>query len=197
MYLLKHEALRPVIMDLLIRDRWKSDIPVYMDMLKNGTGEMYPIVNACISDLPDIPMREDIPKKFDRMMITFKDKNPGGYNFNTDYSGEMIELLHKIKDNSHIHVDTALFNPHLWGRHQKVSSDEPFTLSYFLHNITRCGYTENGSQLQYYVRNGNIYICSSQISSAIILDWWMQQSDAFKTDLANSSESFKTPFEFW
>jgi hypothetical protein len=188
--LLKHEELRPLIAHLLIRDRWKSDIPVCMNILKYGSGEMSPIVNICISDLPEIPMHEIIPERFDDVMITVTDKHPDRFDLNADYSGQMTEALNKMKNKKHIHVDSLLLNQNLWEQHQKISRKEPFSVSSFLYGMTKCGYIENGSRLQYYIRNGELYICSSQVSKEIILNWWEQQTDSFKNGLSISEESF-------
>ncbi len=191
LHLLKHERLRPFIMELLIRDRWKSDIPAYMEILKSYQGEMWPIVNACISDIPEIPLHQEIPKRFNSVMLKVIDKDSSLFDFNIDYSGQAIEALNEIKGKPHIHIDTALFDSKLWDKHQKISQREPFSLSSFLYRMTGGGYISNGSQLQYYVKNGDLYICASHQAKEIILDWWMQQSDTLKASFVNSHESFR------
>jgi len=202
--LLGYEELGPMIMKLLVRDPWQSDVPKLFSAL-NTTSYWY-ILNGLMhyNLYKDLPIHQKIPKDLASTKIRFPYSAIDAFDTNFDVEKQMHDVIKSIKsqNNSRIHVDDLLLAGNVWGDirseidGKRVNKGQwEITLEDFLSTVTTEGrgsinfsYGQIGNKIQYYVENNNIYICSPATIKPRLLNWWAVQPDSYKRQFTQNHQ---------
>jgi hypothetical protein len=181
LYLLKYPEWQPAIMELLIRDPWKSDVPALIGCLNKSDSDCWAVVaGLCQYKLENIPLRQKIPGNLNNIVLRLRYSNPTVLESNFDFEGQMQEVLDSLiaLKNDSIIVERGLLNRPLWGnmRHklgQSVAGDQYLHLSVgeFLDSWDLSLFRELGNKFQYFVDEGKLYICSAESAKKRWIDW--------------------------
>ncbi|GGA91993.1 hypothetical protein GCM10011511_14240 [Puia dinghuensis] len=189
LYLLKYPDWQPTIMELLIKDPWKSDVPDLIRCLHTSDSDCWAVVDGLSQyELENTPFRQKIPDNLRNIVLKLRYRNPEVLESNFDFEGQMQEVLDSLiaLKNDSIIVERSLLNRPLWGNMryklgQALPGDRFLKLSVgdFLDSWAFRIFKELGNKLQYYVENGKLYICSAESAKKRWIDWWAKSASTF------------------
>lgn len=179
--LLPDSAFTYPIMELLMRDPWKSDIPYLFQILQREENEetCWPIINSLnrynITDLPVTSYLPDSLLNLSVMLYVENEKTPErDINFNAQIKKALLKFRSQYPEQ--IDVEDKLLDNEL-SKYFTTELDSIlnigtffFTLGIQRHNPF--GYVEIGCKLQYYVDNGKLYFITIGTARQRLLKWW-------------------------
>jgi hypothetical protein len=182
LYLLRYPGLQPTIMELLIRDPWKSDVPDLIGLLKKSDSDCWAVVDGlCQYKITNIPIRQKIPDNLKNIELKLRYSNPNVLEPDFDFEGQLHEILDSLiaLKNDSIVVEPALLDQPLSGNWRtKLGYAKPgsrflwLSVGSFLDTRFLSLFWELGNKFQYYVDGGKLYICSANTSKKRWIDWW-------------------------
>lgn len=183
LYLLRYDEFQPIIVSLLIRDRWNSDVPKIIDVMQNSKSDCWAVVNLSLAyGLTGIPIHQEIPEKFKQGTVRVIGK---------DFTDEQLQgILYNLKQlkYSDVNIEDTLFHSPLWDYPRRGFSTDRLSnpvssvsIADFLEDVTDIGYLEHGSRIQYYIKDDSLFICSQSTAKRLLLNWWDNQSMVYKS----------------
>jgi hypothetical protein len=184
--LLKYPEWQPTIMELLIRDPWRSDVPELIACMNRTDVDSWAVVAGLLHyHLQNMPVHQKIPANLSNKTVRLRYSDQLTLSGDYDFEGQMQEALDSLiaLKNDSIIVDSALLNRPLWGnwRHKLGSATEDgmhlkLFVADFLDPWGSPRFWELGTKIQYYIENGKLYICSAGIAKKRWEDWWAKLS---------------------
>lgn len=169
------------IMELLMRDPWKSDIPYLFDLLQQETDEevCWPIINSLDRyKIPSLPITSVLPRSIQDLRIRLQVENENILESSFDFSGQIKEALKEFKTlyPGKIKVEDSLFKQDL-SKYYKTKLSSNLSIPDFLSGLKidrddPFGYCDIGCELQYYVEHGRLYFCTISTARQRLLKWW-------------------------
>lgn len=202
---LEQNYLQPLIMDLLVRDAWFSDIPTLMDILEKSENDLWAISSAfqnyfCFSHL-ELPININLTEDMLRYYIREKRK-ANGYSEKEFYElvfSSFKEKYHDqifIEDNLHsydFHCRLLLngnITSRLSNRIVHASGEGEFYLNIdILLDPMPLEYFIKRDNLFYTVDGNKLYIFSAETAKKMWLSWWILKSESYKDFLKRSNIS--------
>ena len=196
---LSEDNLRDDAMRMLIRDPWPSDVSQLMKVMKNSHADCWTIVNGLFRyNLKDIPFRQSVPDRLTTKPVEFTQPQ----DFCTDeFFWEILRSIKKAGGGSLV-VEDGLLQRRLWGHGcsgygggNTGLKQVPFAdiLNQIVESNSTFSYCNLGNQLQYFVEDGTVHICSSQTAKSRWLKWWDGQPEEYKANLNKSTEQIARP----
>lgn len=176
--LLKNSDLQEMVMRLLIRDPWLSDVPYIMETMKNCTADCWALVNGLIRyHTESLPIHQAVPESIGSVSIKLKYSDPLTLEANFDFDAQIKEALDSFKrlQNPYITVENTLFDNTLTGDFTS-KFDNSISLKDFFQLLDFGSYSSLGSRVQYYLENGKLTICSSATAQKRLIEWWANQT---------------------
>lgn len=204
--LLKDTTCGELVMSLLLRDPWQSDVPRLFTTIASDKFAWYVTSGLNQYQLDNYPLDGTVPKNINKIKVRFPNRF-----ISDNYSIILGALIDSIKslNNPSIKVDSELLNykyKRLWGNVEiGLAGDSNSQISVFM--ILSCivkqrfwDYGMIGSKINYYVKDNVLYLCSPQTSREIVLNWWNAQSREYKNQFSADSSVLKkslliSPFE--
>lgn len=172
------------IMELLMRDPWKSDVPYLIEILQSSANEeaCWPIVNALNRYKIDLPVTNNLSDSLNDLSIRLEVENENTLENDFDFSGQIKEALkkYKIQFPEKINVEEKLFDDDL-SKYYKTKLSSNLSISNFLSSLgiernNPFSYSHIGCKIQYYVDNGKLYFCTIDTARQRIMNWWKNLS---------------------
>ncbi len=172
------------IMELLMRDPWKSDVSYLFEILQSDVNEeaCWPIVNALNRYKIDLPITNNLSDSLRDLSIRLKVENENTLEYDFDFSGQIKEALKKFKLQypEKISVEEKLFDDDL-SKYYKTKLSSNLSISNFLSSLgiernNPFGYSEIGCKIQYFVDNGKLNFCTISTARQRLINWWMNLS---------------------
>jgi hypothetical protein len=178
-----HEYAQDII-ELLMRDPWRSDIPYLLDFLQTETDDKatWPIVNAlCRYRMPDLPYNNTLSKNIESLTVSLNVKNENTLERDFDFNAQIKEALKEF-DNKYpdfVIVDSTLYYDNLSPYYTtKLSSTLSIKglLSSLNINHSPFGFSRIGCKLQYYYEDEAIHFCTIRTAQRRLNTWWAKLS---------------------
>ena len=186
LYLLKYPDWQPTIMELLIRDPWKSDVAELIGCLKKSDSDCWAVVGGLNKyKLENAPLRQPIPENLRNIVLKLRYSNPDVLERDFDFEGQKQEILDSLiaLKNGSIIVERALLNRSLCGNMRiKLGHAGPgdrylqLSVAEFLDPFGISMFNQVGDRFQYYFDTGKLYICSASTAKKRWIDWWASQT---------------------
>jgi hypothetical protein len=198
LYLLKYGDLQPTIMELLIRDPWKSDVTCLIETMRMSGSDCWAIVGALNQyKVENAPVHQRIPESIADIVFKVRYGDSMVWKKDFDFEGQMREALDSIiaLRNSSIWVDTTLLNRELLGnvryglgKRRFNDGSQGTTIGELLDPLEfHFMFKELGYRYQYYVDRGKVYICSADSAKKRWIGWWANLNSAQREGFAYSS----------
>lgn len=169
------------IMELLMRDPWKSDVPYLFKILQSGVNEetCWPIINALNRyKIFDLPITSNLPDSLQDLSIRLKVKNENTLEHHFDFSGQIKEALKEFRFRypEKVIIEEKLFDDDL-SKYYKTKLSSTLSISNFLTSLgidsnNPFGYSQIGCKIQYYIDNGKLYFCTINTARQRLVNWW-------------------------
>jgi hypothetical protein len=179
--LLKGGTASELIMSLLMRDPWPSDIPCFFGILKNNRQEeiAWPIVNALRRyRLPGLPIGSVIPQHLEKLAVKLNVEKEHVMEPGFDFNSQLKEALKTFSNQfpHHVQVEDKLYEQRLPGDFN-TELGSSLTINQFLNSIgiaahSAFSYVELGCRLQYYVEDDVLHFCTIATAADRLIDWW-------------------------
>jgi hypothetical protein len=193
--LLKYDDIGDDVMSLLVRDPWQSDVPKLISVIKQNPVAWY-IVSSLNHYQPDnYPLDKQVPPEIGKLPFSYTSQrgDPKEY-----YESQLQSAIRSIYQSNYpsVHIDNKLLTiKKLWGEFEygldgitNGSSDNNiYKLLSLVVSNSPMDYGETGSKINYYVKDGKLYICSPEISRDIVIKWWDSQSIAYQQQFTQDS----------
>lgn len=179
------------IMELLMRDPWKSDVPYLFEILQSDVNEeaCWPIVNALNRYKIDLPITTNLSDSLSDLSIRLKVENENTLEHDFDFSGQIKEALKKFKFQypEKINVEEKLFDDDL-SKYYKTKLSSNLSISNFLSSLgiernNPFSYSDIGCKIQYFVYNDVLYFCTIETARKRLINWWKNLSFYEKSKL--------------
>ncbi|MBN8675302.1 MAG: hypothetical protein J0L56_14315 [Chitinophagales bacterium] len=180
------------IMELLMRDPWKSDIPYFFEILQSGSNEetCWPIINSLARYKIDLPITSNLADSLQNLSIRLKVENENILEPDFDFNGQIKEALKKFRSQypEKINVDENLFGDDL-SKYYKTKLSSNLSISNFLSSLgiernNPFSYSDIGCKIQYFVDNGKLNFCTISTARQRLINWWnnlpVEEKDKFK-----------------
>jgi hypothetical protein len=185
---LKDTSLQEVIMRLLIRDPWTSDIPYIIETMKSYSSDCWSLVNGLTRyQINNLPIHQKIPDNINEISVQLKYTNESVLERDFDFDAQIKEALIAFKHlkSRNILIEDTLFKSRLIGDFgSKFGS--PVSIQEFFRLLDFDNYIFLGSRVQYYVTSDKLYICSPETARRRLIEWWTNLSIAEK-DIYNKN----------
>lgn len=189
--LLRYPEWQEVIMRLLIRDPWLSDVPVVMNMLKNCQVNCWPLVNGLAHyPIKNTPMDHHLPSNLSDTSFSVVYKKPQPNDNASAYDMELKSVLYTLKKMQHknIQVEEGLFNSYLVGDLiSEIEGDVNF--GWFIWSLDLDDYCSLGCRFQYYLENNVVWFCTTQTAQARWINWWNKRNDEEKAQFIQQTKN--------
>lgn len=178
------------IMELLMRDPWKSDIPHLFEILLSGADEetCWPIINALNRYKINLPVANNLPDDLYGLSIRLNVKNENTLESDFDFSGQIKEALKKfqLQYPKKINVEEKLFDDNL-SKYYKTKLSANLSILEFLSSLGighngPFSYSMIGCKIQYYTDNGKLYFCTITTARQRLVNWWKNLSVSEKNN---------------
>jgi hypothetical protein len=173
------------IMELLMRDPWKSDVPYLFEILQNEADEetCWPIINSLNRyKILELPITGYLPDSLQDLNIRLKVKNENSLENDFDFSGQIKEALKgfKFQYPEKISVEEKLFDDDL-SKYYKTKLSSILSISNFLSSLgidrnNPFSYSQIGCKIQYYMDSGKLYFCTINTARQRLVTWWKNLS---------------------
>ncbi|MES2486450.1 MAG: hypothetical protein V4581_10970 [Bacteroidota bacterium] len=182
--LLEDEEFIGVIMELLKRDPWQSDIPRLFEIIRKNYNDsaVYPIINALERyRIERLPINNYIPDSINDLIIRPVGDSTSIPDF-TDNKKLALWFFEKKYPDS-VKVEAALYADEI----SKYNGNEIITLDIkrFLSLLgiqknSPFNYCRTGCKIQYYVENNKLHFCTIKTASQVLNKWWADLSSEAK-----------------
>lgn len=174
--LLKIPDLQEMVMLLLIRDPWLSDIPRIIDAMATCAADCWALTNGLTRyKIDSLPLHQTIPDNIQLISVKIKYTDPYTIERDFDFDAQIKEVLTALKRSGYyfIKVEDTLFKIKLTGDFiSKFGS--PVDIDSFFQLLDLDRYSSLGSRLQYYLEGGRLYICSPMTARKRLVNWWQR-----------------------
>lgn len=204
--LLDDDELQPLVMELLIRDPWTSDIPVLMNTMNKSSTDCWAISNGLLlyGLEEDIPFELHVPDSIKKLDVKIPDIK-GGYT-KQEFINTVFAKMKDIHSDALFIEDTFLSynfrydpvylgdiwrwddglerkNINILGDRSKISVGE------LVEHVSWMGYCDLGNNYLYTMKDRKLHIMSPKTTKSIWLDWWNAKSGTYKKDLMSKNYS--------
>lgn len=173
------------IMELLMRDPWKSDVPYLFEILQNKANEetYWAIANALNRyKILGLPITSDLPDTLQDLSIKLKVENENSLEPDFDFSSQIKDALKEFRFRypEKIIVEEKLFDDDL-SKYYKTKLSSNLSISRFLSSLgiernNPFSYSEIGCKIQYYIDNGKLHFCTINTARQRLNNWWKDLS---------------------
>ncbi len=179
--LLIQDDLRHLVIKLLIRDPWQSDVPYLMAALEKRGTDDWALVNSLVRyRVTELPIQQPIPADIGTELIKVP-KFHWRLDFRLAANEQMQQVVGRIRKLQpvYITVEDSLEQAPLSGSTGSVSERE-LPIREFLYRMTEVDYLQTGSRLHYFVDKDGLTICSTQTACKRLLAWWHAQTPEYR-----------------
>jgi len=153
------------IMELLMRDPWKSDIPYLFEILKSKVNDeaCWPIINSLNRyKIFNLPISSNLEDSIKNLSIKLKVENENTLENDFDFSGQIKGALKEFKFHypEKIIVEEKLFDDDL-SKYYKTKLSSNLNISIFLRSLgidrnNPFSYSQIGCKIQYVTESGKL-----------------------------------------
>ncbi len=178
--LLKNPDYQPIIIELLIRDRHATDIPMIFEAMLATDSDCWALNNYLTCFNLPIPINQDlwIGVYGDFVEIEYTEALKANSQLQLPVILTQIEKKHFdniIVDSSLLTRDLYWTKRSFFGYGQAFGKVNVYVVD-FLNAFTSESYTNIGSHIQYYIENKKLHICTQATAKARLIDWWLCMS---------------------
>jgi len=185
--LLTQADLQSLVVSLLIRDPWQSDVPYLFETLEKGGPDDWALVNSLVRyRVAELPIQQPIPVDMGTELI----KAPK-YHWRRDskqasneQAQQIVSRIRKLQP-VYITVEDSLEQMSLLGYTSSVFGRK-LTIQNFLYWMTNVDYSEIGSRLHYFIDKEGLTICATPTARKRVLAWWHAQTPAFRQQFSGN-----------
>ena len=185
--LLVQVDLRYLVIKLLIRDPWQSDVPYLIDALEKGGADDWALVNSLVRyRVTELPIQQPIPTDIGTELIKVP-KFHWRRDFRLAANEQMQQVVGQIRKLQpvYITVEDFLEQEPLWGSTASVS-ERKLSIREFLYRRTEVDYLMIGSRLHYFVDKEGVTMCTTPTARKRLLAWWHAQTPAFQQQFSGN-----------
>lgn len=186
--LLVQDDLRHLVIKLLIRDPWQSDVPYLMAALEKRGTDNWALVNSLVRyRVTELPIQQSIPADIGTELIEVP-KFHWRLDFRLAANEQMQQVVGRIRKLQpvYIMVEDSLEQELLGGSTGSVS-ERKLPIREFLYRMTEVDYLQTGSRLHYFVDKEGVTICSTLTARKRVLAWWYEQKSEFRQQFKNNA----------
>ena len=169
--LLTKDKFQVLILELLIRDPWVTDVPHLMAILQKGTPNDWAFVKALQRyEMNSPPVHQKLPDDLSSI--------PCSCNFKSaeEYYRRNAEALTKAAG-ARVVVESGLLDSDLWGNWQSTEGFHGGGFGSVLNTFTECDYCDLGNKIEYYYENDTVHLCGMETAKKRWLDWYEKNKD--------------------
>jgi hypothetical protein len=186
--LLLNQDLKELVVELLLRDPWQSDVPVLMAALEKTTPQDWVLTNATthyhLTDMPiNQPIDEDIGNQ--RLTLPKRQKFSGVADWTATGHSQAHRVLLTIRNMKPPHfilepdIENQPVESHL-SNDAIINNKQGYCVRTYLEELAGTGvfgfgYPRLGTALQYYIDEQNVTVCSTATARQRVLVWWKAQ----------------------
>ncbi len=173
------------IMELLMRDPWKSDVPYLFEILQSGVNEeaCWPIINALNRyKIFDLPIASNLPDSLQDLSIRLKVENENTLEHDFNFSDQIKEALKEFRFRypEKVIIEEKLFDDDL-SKYYKTKLSSTLSISNFLSSLkidrnNPFSYSHIGCKVQYYMDNGKLFFVTINTARQRLVNWWKNLS---------------------
>lgn len=180
LYLLKYSDWQSTIMQLLIRNPWKSDVPDLIETMQRSDSDCWTLVAGLNRyKLADAPIHQKIPDNIANINVKLRYSDPMTLRPDFDLEEQIQEALDSIiaLHNSLITVEPALLTQKLGGSfrfklgHKTFPDGSQGTSIGELLDPWGLNFFDVGNRFQYYMDDGKLYICTADTAKKRWIKW--------------------------
>jgi len=185
--LLTQADLQSLVVSLLIRDPWQSDVPYVFEALEKGGPDNWALVNSLVRyRMAELPIQQPIPVDMGTELI----KAPK-YHWRLDFrqaaneqAQQIVSRIRKLQP-VYITVEDSLEQAPLLGDTGHAFGRK-LTIQDFLYWMTDVDYSAIGSRLHYFIDKEGLTICATPTARKRVLAWWHAQTPAFRQQFSGN-----------
>ena len=188
--LLAQADLQYLVVSLLMRDPWQSDVPCVLEALQQGGPDDWALVNSLVRyRVAGLPIQQPIPADIGTELIKAPKINRR-LDFEQAAAEQAQQLVSRIRKLQpvYITVEDSLEQVPLLGYRSSVF-ERKLTIQDFLYRMTEVDYLQTGSRLHYFVDKEGLTICSTLVARKRVLTWWHAQTPAFRQQFRGNDAS--------
>jgi len=181
------------IIQLLMRDPWRSDIPYFFEILKTETDDeiIWPIINSLKRyRIQQLPVNTQLPDTLSNLSIKLKVENENIPERDFDFDAQIKEALKEF-DNKYpesIKIEKELYNDEL-SKYYKTKLLSSLNINGFLSSLglelnSPFNYCQIGCKIQYYTQDKKLFFCTIKTAQDRLNNRWVNLS-------AEEKEKFK------
>jgi hypothetical protein len=172
------------IIELLMRDPWKSDVPYLFEILQSKANEetCWAIVNSLHRYISELPIMSHLPDTLQNLSIRLKVENENSLEHDFNFSGQIKDALKNFMFQypEKIMVEEKLFEDNL-SKYYKTKLASDLSISHFLSSLgigpyNFFSYSDIGCKIQYYMDKGKLHFCTISTARQRLNDWWKNLS---------------------
>ncbi len=183
--LLKEKNYTYSIVELLMRDPWKSDIPYFFQILKSETDDkiIWPII-GCLNrySIQGLPINRPLPARLGNLRIHLKVQNQNILERNFDFNSQIKEALKEFstKYPESIKIEKELYSDEL-SPYYRTKLSSSLNVNEFLKSLgidlnSPFNYSQIGCKIQYYTEDEELYFCTIRSAQNRLNNWWLNLS---------------------
>jgi hypothetical protein len=168
---------------LLIRDPWPSDVPSLMEIAMKSKDDAWPIANALHRyGLRGVPLMQPLPDDLAQRKVPLNGLPDWQ---SKDYIPALLKGLKTIAGDR-VSIEEGLLAEDLRGPVQRSLIQTSYSFSHGLQEAVgipmdpHAGCMDLGNRVQYFVEQGQVYICSSRTAMQRWLVWWNALAPEFR-----------------
>jgi len=183
--LLKEKNYAYDIVELLMRDPWKSDLPYFFEILRSEKDDeiTWPIISSLDRyKIPGLPVNNQLPKDLNGLNIRLKVENENVLERDFDFNAQIKKALREFgnKYPNSIKIESELYNAEL-SKYYTTKLSSLLNISELIRSLgiepnSPFNYERIGCKIQYYVRDGKLYFCTIKTAQEILCHWWSNLS---------------------
>ncbi len=177
----KNETIRDLVVKLLMRDPWKSDVSVLISVMEDSEDDCWTLVNSLMRyQLKNIPFHNSLPTELRKINIDYTTAEDI---CSEEFFWDILKAI-EIGLKERVIIEKTLFETNLWGYSCSGYNRHEFQdlLNDIVENDQVFSYCDLGNKVQYYIENDRIYLCSSMTAKNRWIDWWERQSEEYKSE---------------
>jgi hypothetical protein len=173
------------VIELLMRDPWKSDLPYLFEILQKETDTevSWPIINSLSRyKVNELPINNDIPSSISDLSISLKVENENILERDFDFTTQIKQALKEYENKfpKLIKVEKEVYDEKL-SQYYRTKLSSSLNVYSFLNSLgiqknSVFNYCQIGSKIQYYIQNDILYFCSIKTAQNILTKWWTNLS---------------------
>ncbi len=179
--LLTQDDLQELIIELLIRDPWQSDVPYLFAALEKGGTDEWALVNSLVRyQVANLPIQQPIPSDIGTETIKVPAlKRQLDYEQAINLQAQQIVSRIRALQPVYITVKDSVERGALWGP-MSIAFGKKLLIRDFLFTMTEVDYLQMGSRLHYFIDENGLTICATPTARKRLLAWWQAQRPAFR-----------------